>query len=365
MNGEADKKSLWNSTRSVLGWAFGISFCIAGFVGVVSSDFILGVFLILIGLMLIPYFWVFLKKKFGFELTGIKKVLLVVAGFILLAFASGSSNSSQKAQEQSVASSAETPEAVVSPIASTEIPSKPIEAVPQEAPSIENQSDIQKTFYPVLRVVDGDTLAVEIDGKQEVLRLMGINTPETVDPRKPVECFGKEASDKAKEILTGKKVSLENDASQGERDKYNRLLRYVFLEDDTNFNKLMIEEGYAYEYTYNIPYKYQVDFKVAQQKAQEGKKGLWADDTCSGKMTKPNPTAVPTTKPVSSMESASIPVPVSLPVKNESGSTYACNCSKTCPQMSSCAEAQYQLATCGCSKRDADHDGIACDADCQ
>lgn len=138
--------------------------------------------------------------------------------------------------------------------------------------------------YEVARVVDGDTIDVSIDGKVERLRLIGINTPETVDPRKPVECFGTEASNKAKTLLSGKKVILESDSSQGERDKYDRLLRYVFLEDGTSFNLLMVKEGYAYEYTYDLPYKYQTSFKQAQKEAEVNKAGLWGD-TCNGKNT--------------------------------------------------------------------------------
>lgn len=129
--------------------------------------------------------------------------------------------------------------------------------------------------YDVIKVVDGDTIDVSINGQTERLRLIGINTPETVDPRKAVECFGVEASNKAKSVLTGKKVLLGADVTQGERDKYDRLLRYVFLEDGTNFNLLMIKEGYAYEYTYDTPYKYQSQFKQAQKEAEMAKAGLW------------------------------------------------------------------------------------------
>jgi micrococcal nuclease len=142
-----------------------------------------------------------------------------------------------------------------------------------------DQTGTKGELYEVVKVVDGDTLDVMIDGKAERLRLIGINTPETVDPRKPVECFGAEASNKAKALLSGKKISLESDSSQGERDKYDRLLRYVFLEDGTNFNLLMIREGYAYEYTYNLPYKYQSEFKDAQKEASVNKIGLWGN-TC-------------------------------------------------------------------------------------
>lgn len=139
-----------------------------------------------------------------------------------------------------------------------------------------------RQLYEVVRIVDGDTIDVSINGQIERLRLIGINTPETVDPRKPVECFGHKASNKAKELLAGKRVWLESDPAQGERDKYSRLLRYVFLEDGTNFNLAMIRDGYAYEYTYDEYYKYQTEFKTAQKYAEANKAGLWADETCGG-----------------------------------------------------------------------------------
>jgi len=136
-------------------------------------------------------------------------------------------------------------------------------------------------LFSVIRVVDGDTIKVNINGTTETLRLIGINTPETVDPRKPVECFGIEASNKAKSLLIGKKVRLESDPTQGERGIYGRLLSYVWLEDGTFFNKKMISDGYAYEYTYNTPYKYQTEFKQAEKEARENKRGLWANNACS------------------------------------------------------------------------------------
>lgn len=147
------------------------------------------------------------------------------------------------------------------------------------------QNTIEESF--VVRVVDGDTLVVRLNNKDQTLRLIGINTPETVDPRKTVECFGKEASNKAKELLTGKIVRVESDPTQGTYDKYDRMLAYVFV-GDLFFNKYMIEEGYAYEYTYDIPYKYQDEFKAAQKQAQELKRGLWGENTCGHSTTTPN-----------------------------------------------------------------------------
>lgn len=143
-----------------------------------------------------------------------------------------------------------------------------------------NQVSAIKETAKVLRVIDGDTIEVQLNNKKETVRLIGIDAPETVDPRKTVECFGKEASDKTKEILNGKTVRLETDTTQGETDKYGRLLRYIFL-DRINFNELMISEGFAHEYTYqNNPYKYMEEFKEVQKKAQEENKGLWNETTC-------------------------------------------------------------------------------------
>jgi micrococcal nuclease len=137
--------------------------------------------------------------------------------------------------------------------------------------------------YPVVKVVDGDTVRILTDGHEETIRLIGINTPETVDPRRPVQCFGKEASEKAKEILSDTRVFLEDDPTQGDRDKYGRLLRYVLLPDGTNFNRKMIEWGYAYEYTYDVPYRYQAEFKEAERHAREEKAGLWSAEACGRK----------------------------------------------------------------------------------
>lgn len=139
-----------------------------------------------------------------------------------------------------------------------------------------------KETVRVLRVIDGDTIEVSLNNEKETVRLIGIDSPEVLDERKPVQCFGKEASKKAKETLNGRAVILEGDSTQENRDKYGRLLRYVFLENGINFNRFMLSGGYALEYTYNSnPYKYQLEFKEAEGKARENKKGLWADNVCN------------------------------------------------------------------------------------
>lgn len=140
-------------------------------------------------------------------------------------------------------------------------------------------------YYNVTKVTDGDTLHIEMDGRDEVVRLIGINTPETVDPRRPVQCFGKEASSRMKDLAGGKIVRLEYDETQNTRDTYDRLLAYVYLEDGEMVNRKMIAEGYAYEYTYLMPYKYQKEFRQLQTLARTSLRGLWSPDTCAGSKT--------------------------------------------------------------------------------
>lgn len=139
------------------------------------------------------------------------------------------------------------------------------------------------TYYKVTKVTDGDTIHIDMDGVDEKVRLIGINTPETVDPRKEVECFGKEASSRMKDLAERKIVRLEYDDSQSLRDTYDRLLAYVYLEDGEMLNRKMVAEGYAYEYTYMTPYKYQSEFKELQNIARASERGLWSPTTCNGK----------------------------------------------------------------------------------
>lgn len=140
----------------------------------------------------------------------------------------------------------------------------------------------ETTLAAIVRIIDGDTIVVSLGGKEEKVRLIGVNTPETVDPRKPVECFGKEAKEYMKQLLSGKKVRLEADTTQQERDRYGRLLRYIFLENGLLVNQVLIRDGYSYEYTYDLPYKYQSEFKKAETDARNAGRGLWSTDACNG-----------------------------------------------------------------------------------
>jgi micrococcal nuclease len=266
-------------------------------------------------------------------------------------------------------------------------------------PVTERPGNAASPLLKVTKVVDGDTIDVEIDGKVERVRLIGIDTPETVDPRKPVECFGKEASDRAKKVLGGQSVKLEADATQDERDKYGRLLRYVFLADGTNFNEQMIRDGYAHEYTYHLPYKYQTEFKTAEKEAKAAKRGLWADGACATKSvnqpapapatTTPAPTTAPTPTPQTTVEPAPAPAPTPAPTPEPAPapapttepaptpaptptqSASACDCSGNiynCTDFKTHAAAQAVYDCCMAKvgtdihRLDSNHDGQACES---
>ena len=129
-------------------------------------------------------------------------------------------------------------------------------------------------LYEVTRVIDGDTIEVEKDDEIYKVRMIGIDTPETVHPKKPVEYFGIEASNKLKEMIENKKVDLQTDQTQDDVDRYGRLLRYVYL-DGVDINLEMIKQGYAFEYTYRIPYEKQEIYKQAEEFAKNNELGLW------------------------------------------------------------------------------------------
>ncbi len=133
--------------------------------------------------------------------------------------------------------------------------------------------------YRVTRVVDGDTITVLKGGKNVSVRLIGVDTPETVDPRKPVECFGEAATAEVERLIGQRSVRLEMDSSQDEYDTYGRLLAYVYV-DDILINQHLIAEGFGHEYTFIRPYLYQEAFRAAERAARDAGRGLWAPEAC-------------------------------------------------------------------------------------
>jgi micrococcal nuclease len=130
-------------------------------------------------------------------------------------------------------------------------------------------------YYRVTHVSDGDTFDVRIAGKTEAVRLIGMDTPETHDPRKPLQCFGVAAAQEAHKLLDGQQVRLVGDPTDSDRDKYRRLLRYVYLENGTLHNQYMVEHGYAFAYII-FPNVKLDQFKQWESEARQQQLGIWS-----------------------------------------------------------------------------------------
>lgn len=133
------------------------------------------------------------------------------------------------------------------------------------------------TAATVTRVVDGDTVeATDDKGTRLKLRILGIDTPETHHPHKPVECYGPEATEFARATLLNQPVVLQQDPSQDVRDRYDRLLMYVVLADGRDYSVLAAGAGMARSYVYDKhPVSKYRDILAAERDAQNAKRGLW------------------------------------------------------------------------------------------
>jgi micrococcal nuclease len=138
-------------------------------------------------------------------------------------------------------------------------------------------TDISNDKYNVITVNDGDDIVVNINGKIEEIRLLGIDAPELDSFISSNYCYGVEAYQAVKNIIASNRVSLVKDPLKEDRDDYNRLLRYVYLEDGRSLQEYLLKEGYAKEYTHKgIFYQSQANHKALEQEAKDNKKGLWA-----------------------------------------------------------------------------------------
>jgi micrococcal nuclease len=129
-------------------------------------------------------------------------------------------------------------------------------------------------YYRVVKVEDGDTITVSMNGVDERIRMIGVDTPETKDPRKPVQCFGQAASGFTKELIGSLAVRLEADALSDNRDRYDRLLRYVYLPDGRLVQAEVIKQGYGFAYT-SFPFTKSDEFLAYQREARSQNRGLW------------------------------------------------------------------------------------------
>ena len=136
----------------------------------------------------------------------------------------------------------------------------------------------------VTRVVDGDTLKASVAGRTETVRVIGLDTPESVKPGTPVECFALRASAEAERLLpVGAAIRLESDPTQAARDRYGRLLAHVWLADDTLYAEQMIRGGFGIHYVYGgVPSMYASRLAAAEDAAQVALRGLWSPATCAG-----------------------------------------------------------------------------------
>jgi len=294
---------------------------------------------LLLGFIFLPITIGLLLTWFSYKKIGNKKMKYSVASvFALLTLFFGS------AYVSALVSPTPKPEQVAQVQAT---PTEVLTSTPEPEVAAAQDEVMGADLVKVTRIIDGDT--IELEGGQRV-RYIGIDTPE-LSGNNP-ECYAREAYDKNRELVEGKQVRLEKDVS--ETDRYGRLLRYVYV-DDNFINDLLVRTGYANASSYPPDIKYQDQFREAEKEARESNKGLW--NSCL--TITPKPTTKPTATPKQS-SGGSQPAPTTPPQQN-SGGSYSCNCSRTCTQISSCAEAQYQLNVCGCSQRDADDDGIACD----
>ena len=136
-------------------------------------------------------------------------------------------------------------------------------------------SSNQPGLYRVVEFNDGDTIVVDMNGSQETIRFIGVDTPETHKPNTPIQCYGPEASTYTKQLIGSQSVRLQADPLNTNRDRYGRLLRYVYLPNDTLVEQKLITQGYGFAYTH-FPFEKAAEFKIYEQEARAAGKGLWS-----------------------------------------------------------------------------------------
>lgn len=228
----------------------------------------------------VKYFKTKELKKYGMCFGG--SSLAIILGIALIIWFSSSNEQTARKRElqktNSVVSTVEKPKV-------EENKEEAKEKAEEKESTVNNDDTSIFETAKVISITDGDTIVVDINGKTEKLRFIGIDTPETHHPSKPVQYFGKEASDYTTKQLTNKTIYLQKDVS--DRDKYGRLLRYIWLikpskneptkeEVTANcFNAELVKNGYAHAYTYPPDVKYNEIFKELEATAREKHIGLW------------------------------------------------------------------------------------------
>src|SRR3989344_153002 len=133
----------------------------------------------------------------------------------------------------------------------------------------------QPGLYRVVAVDDGDTITVDMNGSVETIRFIGGDTPKPNNPDTPVQCYGPEATDYTKNLIGRQKVRLQADPLNTNRDRYGRLLRYVYLPDGTLLEQKLLTEGYGFAYTF-FPLSKAKELEAYERQAKAAGKGLWS-----------------------------------------------------------------------------------------
>ena len=210
----------------------------------------------------------------------------------------------------------------------------------------------------VVRVVDGDTIVVDRgSGLGESLRYIGMDTPETVDPRVPVQCMGAEAAAANRGLVEGRRVVLELDVS--DRDVFGRLLRHVWLQDGSSWVLVglrLVADGYAYASGYPPDVKYDDQMRAAQRAAEQAGRGLWAPSAC----------AIPTPSPTRTPRPTLSPSPTLTPANptRPCDPAYPSVCIPPPPPDLDCPDVGYRnfrVLAPDPHRFDGDHDGIGCE----
>lgn len=141
---------------------------------------------------------------------------------------------------------------------------------------LDQAEQLNPGLYEVSRFVDGDTIEVNMNGQTETVRMIGVDTPETHRPNTPVQCYGPAASSYTKDLIGKQKVRLEADPTNQNRDRYGRLLRYVYLADGRLVQAELIKHGYGFAYT-SFPFEKKDEFVTLEAQAKTHVLGLWVN----------------------------------------------------------------------------------------
>jgi endonuclease YncB( thermonuclease family) len=298
--------------------------------------------------------------------TQMRRTALVVGGLLLLGYCGGflpGTSSEPSGSTEAAASDPAAGDRVDGrPVAGQQGSRQPAASEPPDRQrrgerSPETMSGRRPTrTHAVLDVVDGDTVKVAFRGGEVSVRVIGIDTPETVHPSEPVECGGPQASAAAERLLSGARVRLVFDPSQGRHDSYGRTLAYLRIPGVGDFGTEMIRRGRAAEYTYDTSYAKQARYRAAESRARQAGRGIW--NRCGGVDTPQRGQGADRTGPESR------PQPLAPQPSGTGCASGYDPCVPPAPPDLDCADVDGPVRITGDDPHgfDADGDGIGCDS---